>query len=251
MREASPSIEAFVSTKTSVNTQEAYRYDLVSLERHIKRELHPDLVTDEIVGPYLGQYSNRTARRHLAVINQYLIFHGRPRLTVKAPSFVVPPPVMLSREEVNNLIAASRGETKAMLLLVYSGLTVSEMLHGKLVADADAITVTGRRGKVRTVPLRAEVAAYVRKFPPPYDLTRNGFLRRFTKLAPPGATIDSMRHSFALHMAEAGAPAEVLTQIMDKHVHYTKPYFHAARDKASKLWKARATLLRTSPPKPS
>ena len=128
---------------------------------------------------------------------------------------------------------------RAVLLLLYgAGLRIAEALSlpGGAVPMGETITVTGKGGKQRVVPLlplvRDAVADYVAKCP--WRIEREGPLFRGAKGGPlsPGmiqkamararitlglpdsATPHALRHSFATHLLGAGADLRSLQELL-------------------------------------
>ena len=128
---------------------------------------------------------------------------------------------------------------RAVLLLMYgSGLRIAEALSltGGDVPLGDILTVTGKGGKQRVVPVlpivREAVTDYARRCP--YPLDRPGPLFRGAKGGPLGqgmvqkamararaalglpatATPHALRHSFATHLLGAGADLRSLQELL-------------------------------------
>jgi len=129
----------------------------------------------------------------------------------------------------------------AVLALLYGcGLRISEALGLKRCdfaeGRADALTVTGKGGKQRMVPLLPQVAALIADYVArcPYDLPTDGILfvgakggalsPRIMQLAmarmrgalglPESATPHALRHSFATHLLARGGDLRAIQELL-------------------------------------
>ncbi len=164
-----------------------------------------------------------------------------PRVKKGLPRPITPDDVTNMADTVEAL--ASDGwigaRDRAVLLLMYgAGLRIAEALSlkGSDLPLGDTLTVTGKGGKQRVVPLipivRDAVADYARQCP--WPLPRSGALFRGAKGGPLGqgmvqkamanarkalglpdsATPHALRHSFATHLLGAGADLRSLQELL-------------------------------------
>ena len=219
--------------------------------------------------------SPATAARRRAAVRQFYRFvlgegwrDDDPSRRVEAPRQGRPLPKVLSRQEVDGLIAAAAARdgaqglrVAAMVELIYaSGLRVSELTSlplSALAPDPAYVIVKGKGGKERLAPLnlaaRSAVKAYleVRKTFLPKGDAANPWLfpsrgkarrltpRRFAQLldeAARDAGIDParvsphvLRHAFATHLLEGGADLRVVQTLLGHaDIATTQIYSHVA-----------------------
>ena len=164
-----------------------------------------------------------------------------PRIKKGLPRPVTPDEAINIADGVGTLAAEGwiGARDRAVLLLMYgSGLRIAEALSltGGDVPLGDILTVTGKGGKQRVVPVlpivREAVADYARRCP--YPLDRTGPLFRGAKGGPLGqgmvqkamargraalglpatAPPHALRHSFATHLLGAGADLRSLQELL-------------------------------------
>jgi integrase/recombinase XerD len=262
----------------SVNTLAAYERDLADAQGFLAARGGLMGAEADAVEAYFADLAARglsaaTASRRRSALRQFYRFclgegwrKDDPSRRIDAPKKGRPLPKVLSREEVERLIAAAgardgaQGVRLACLIeLTYaSGLRVSELLSLKLDAlarDPAFLVVKGKGGKERLAPLNAEARAAVKTY---LDL-RPGFLpkgdaanpwlfpsrgaggrltrRRLGQLideAAVAAGIDPervsphvLRHAFATHLLEGGADLRVVQTLLGhSDVSTTQIYTH-------------------------
>lgn len=280
----------------SLNTEAAYAADLRNLFAFIARRKQGPLTVDaEALRAYLKSLdyvgmTPRTVARRLSVIRQFFRFllaermrEDDPSSTLDSPKLGRPLPKVLSREEVDRLIEATRskggadgGRMATLLEILYAtGLRVSELVTLPLSAverDPTVLVVRGKGAKERLVPLsdpaRLAIAAWlhvrdgaleegeVSRFLFP-SRGRTGHLtrQRFAQLlkeAALAANIDParvsphvLRHAFASHLLEGGADLRSV-QLMLGHadIATTQIYTHVLDDKLRKLVQEKHPLTR-------
>lgn len=237
--------------------------------------------------------SPATASRRRAAVRQFYRFvlgegwrADDPSRRVDAPKRGRPLPKVLSRGEVDSIIAAASAKDGAQGLrigcvveLIYaSGLRISELTALPLAAlarDPAYLMVTGKGGKDRLAPLndaaRKAVKAYleVRKvFLPKGDLANPWLFpsrgkagrmtpRRFAQLldeAAADAGIDParvsphvLRHAFATHLLEGGADLRVVQKLLGHaDIATTQIYTHVAGDRLAQVVASKHPLSRKS-----
>lgn len=243
--------------------------------------------TAEDVEAYFAELGARglspaTAARRRASVRQFYRFvlgegwrEDDPSRRVEAPRKGRPLPKVLSREEVDRLIAAAGARDggegvrlACMVELIYaSGLRISELTALPLAAlarDPAYLIVTGKGGKDRLAPLNAQARAAVKAwlevrkdFLPKGDKAnpwlfpsrgKAGRLtpRRFAQLldeAAADAGIDParvsphvLRHAFATHLLEGGADLRVVQKLLGHaDIATTQIYTHVASDRLTEV----------------
>ncbi len=272
-----------VERAAAKNTLTAYSKDLLDAQGFLAgrgRDLSDASAED--VEAYFADLAERgaspaTAARRRASVRQFYRFvltetwrSDDPSRRVDAPKKGRPLPKVLSRDEVDRLIAAAGARDggqglrlACMVELIYaSGLRVSELTGLPLAAlarDPAYLIVKGKGGKERLAPLneaaRTAVKAYLearKGFLPKGDLAnpwlfpsrgKGGRLtpRRFAQLldeAAADAGIDParvsphvLRHAFATHLLEGGADLRVVQKLLGHaDIATTQIYTHVASD---------------------
>jgi integrase/recombinase XerD len=235
--------------------------------------------------------SPATAARRRAAVRQFYRFvlgegwrADDPSRRVEAPKKGRSLPKVLSREEVDRLIAAAGARDGAqglrlacMVELAYaSGLRISELTGLTLAAlarDPAYLIVKGKGGKERLAPLNDAARAAVRA----YLNAREGFLpkgqkanpwlfpsrgkggrltpRRFAQMldeAAADAGIDParvsphvLRHAFATHLLEGGADLRVVQTLLGHaDIGTTQIYTHVAGERLAEVVATKHPLAR-------
>jgi integrase/recombinase XerC len=215
--------------------------------------------------------TNRSTARELSAIRSFLRFAlgddavipalKGPRVPRSLPRPIDPDAVMaLAGDVAESAVKGWIGARDwALLLLLYGcGLRVSEAtgLMGDVLPFGETLRVTGKRGKMRQVPLLANVAhaitAYLDlcPYPPAKDQplfrgSRGGplspaLIRRVVQGArgrlglPEKTTPHALRHSFATHLLAGGADLRSLQELLG-HASLSSTQIYTAVDTAMLL----------------
>jgi integrase/recombinase XerD len=277
------------------NTLTAYGKDLVDAAAFLRaRGRDLGTATAEDIEAYFANMgaiglSPATASRRRAAVRQFYRFvlgegwrTDDPSRRVEAPKKGRPLPKVLSRDEVERLIAAAAARDGAqglrlacLIEITYaSGLRVSELLNLPLTAlarDPAFLMVRGKGGKERLAPLndaaRTAVKAWLtvrEQFVPKGDGTnpwlfpsrgKGGRLtaRRFSQLleeAAIAAGIDRekvsphvLRHAFATHLLEGGADLRIVQTLLGHaDIATTQIYTHVAGDRLAEVVRSKHPL---------
>ncbi|HEY1929649.1 MAG TPA: site-specific tyrosine recombinase XerD [Caulobacteraceae bacterium] len=222
--------------------------------------------------------SASTAARRRSALRQFYRFvldegwrEGDPTRRVESPRRGRPLPKILSRSEVERLIAAGGARDgaegarlSAMIELVYaSGFRVSELValpFAPFLKDPDHLIIRGKGGKDRIAPLsraaRHAVGAYLplRAAHLPKGMKSSPWLfpssgrsgrltaRRFAQLLeraaiyagidPTRVSPHVLRHAFATHLLEGGADLRVVQTLLGhSDIATTQIYTHVTQDR--------------------
>ena len=286
-----------VERASARNTLTAYGKDLVDAAAFLKtrgRDL-ASASTEDVEAYFAAMgaagLSPATAARRRAAVRQFYRFvlgegwrPDDPSRRVEAPKQGRPLPRVLSRDEVERLLAAAVAKDGAqglrlacLIEMTYaSGLRVSELLALPLTAlarDPAFLMVKGKGGKERLAPLndaaRTAVKAWLevrKQFIPKGDAAnpwlfpsrgKGGRLtaRRFSQLleeAAAGAGIDParvsphvLRHAFATHLLEGGADLRIVQTLLGHaDIATTQIYTHVAGERLAEVVRTKHPLSR-------
>jgi site-specific recombinase XerD len=185
-------------------------------------------------------------------------------------------PVVLSAEEVNNILQHVYNPTYRMCLtLIYScGLRISEGVNLK-VTDIDSkrmmVKVIGKGNKMRYVPLAHDLLEPLRQywrshhnqdvlFPgdwskipdsKPKPISTRSISRAFksalslAKITKP-ATVHTLRHSYATHLLEHGVDSRIIQIILGhKNINSTAIYTHLTANLTRKFHSTLDQMIKT------
>ena len=212
-----------------------------------------------------GGLGNASAARELSAVRAFLAFAGAdpprlrgPRVKRGLPRPIAPGEVMALAGAVAEDAAApwlSARDWAVLLLLYGAGLRIGEAcaLPARVLPLGATLSVTGKRGKTRIVPLlpqvRAAMEAYAALSPWPAagdaPLFRGakggplsaGVVRRAVQAARGGlglgerTTPHALRHSFATHLLGRGADLRALQELLG-HASLSSTQIYTAVDAA-------------------
>ncbi|HRO33304.1 MAG TPA: tyrosine recombinase [Brevundimonas sp.] len=293
-----PQIEAFlemmaVERDASPHTLAAYGRDLADAEAGTGGLMTADA---EGVEAWFADLSRRglsaaTAARRRSAVRQFYRFAlsegwraDDPTRRLDAPKQGRPLPKVLSRDEIDRLLAAAATHEGAagprllalMELSYASGLRVSELLALKVEAvrrDPAFLIVRGKGGKERLAPLNTAARTAVQAWLAVRDAGKkpeapdspwlfpssgaSGHLtpRRFAQLLdqaaiqagiePSRVSPHVLRHAFATHLLEGGADLRVVQTLLGHaDIATTQIYTHVATDRLSEVVRSNHPLAR-------
>ena len=286
-------IDAFLKMMSAergaaVNTIEAYAHDLDDYAGFLagRRKDVLSAARDDVTA-YLARLGEEglaasSAARRLSALRQFHRFlcvdglrPDDPTRIVRSPRAARPLPKVLSIAEVDRLLTAAEAEANAeasparqaaalrlyvLLELLYAtGLRVSELVglrRSAVMRDASFLTVAGKGGKERVVPVndraRDAVKAYLATleagpwlFPAAGatgHLTRQVFARELKGLAGRAGIASArvaphvLRHAFASHLLAGGADLRVVQTLLGHaDISTTQIYTHVLDEKLRTL----------------
>jgi integrase/recombinase XerD len=298
-------VEAFLEMMAAergaaANTLRAYELDLADASGYLAargRSL-ADAGPEDIEAYFAamgarGLAPATAARRRSAARQFYRFVLGEawrgddPTRRLEAPKAGRPLPKILTRQDVDRLIAAAAARDgaagarlAAMVEILYaSGLRVSELVALPLAAvarDPAYVIVKGKGGKERLAPLNGAARAAIKT----YLAVRQGFLvkgardnpwlfpsrgeqgrlttRRFAQMldeTAAAAGIDParisphvLRHAFATHLLEGGADLRVVQTLLGHaDIATTQIYTHVTQDRLREVVESKHPLSRRRP----
>jgi len=296
-----PQIEAFlemmaVERDASPHTLSAYGRDLADAEMALSDAGGLMKADAEAVEAWFADLSRRglsaaTAARRRSSARQFYRFAlaegwrtDDPSRRLDAPKQGRPLPKVLSRVEIDALLAASAARDAAaglrlvaLVEMAYaSGLRVSELLGLKVDAvrrDPAYLIVRGKGGKERLAPLNAAAREAIKAWLTARDAKRKpaapdspwlfpssgrtGHLtpRRFAQLLDEAALVAGidparvsphvLRHAFATHLLEGGADLRVVQTLLGHaDIATTQIYTHVATDRLAQVVQQNHPLAR-------
>jgi integrase/recombinase XerD len=247
----------------SGRTREAYAADLLSFDTYLARHgitSANDVTRDNIVDYLMDErergLSVNSISRRLVAIKVYFAFLQREGLlgrnvteVMESPRLWKVLPGMLSRSEVERLLAAPQGESvyairdRAILELLYStGMRVSELCELKqddVHFDEMYVRCVGKGNKVRVIPFGDRalemMEVYLAKSRPVLEkagiskylfLTYRGkkfsrkglwyIVKDYARRVSISKSVSphTLRHSFASHLLANGAPLRVIQEML-------------------------------------
>lgn len=286
-------VEAFlrvlkVERGVSKNTADSYRRDLVAFERFLARsavisaEASIGSVRSFMASMSVAGIAPTTMSRRLSALRQYFSFliaeeirSDDPSESIESPRRGRPLPKVLAENDVETLLSEAHScpgpsglRLAALVELLYAtGLRVSELVGlpvGALARDRSVVTVRGKGGKERIIPLslpaREAIQAweevrpvFLKKDPNSFwlfpskrakegHLTRGMFARQLKELAikagiPPSAVSPHiLRHAFATHLLAHDADLRSVQQMLGhSDISTTQIYTHVLDERLKSL----------------
>jgi integrase/recombinase XerD len=262
----------------SANTLEAYAHDLGEFLKHLGANARGELLAAQQIADFLCELSRRgvgarSQARYLSALRglcRYLRTEGHltsdPTELVDAPTKRARLPVVLTRDEIDRLLAAPDPEEanglrdRAMLYTMYaSGLRVSELVglrRADVLLDRGLVRARGKGEKQRLVPLGEAAIVWIERYlaevrgrwadaseprlfvtEAGHGMTRQAFwknLRRYTLVAGIVKPVSphKLRHSFATHLLEGGADLRAVQSMLGHaDISTTQVYTHVMTDR--------------------
>jgi len=281
------------------NTIESYLRDLTHVREFVTGEgvdlvrAQPAHLNDYLDGLTAGGFSAATLSRRRSALRQFYKFlyaegvrNDDPSAVIDAPKKTRNLPNTLSEKEVQKLLDAAAGREgpdgrrmHCLLEILYaSGLRVSELVSlpfGAALGDARFLTVKGKGGRERMVPLgvaaQKSIEAYRphrKRFLPKKGsgqaqadrflfpsrgksghLTRHRFGQLLKELAveaglsPSALSPHTLRHAFASHLLSHGADLRSVQQMLGHaDISTTQIYTHVLEERLKSLVERRHPL---------
>ena len=277
-----------VERGASPKTVESYRSDLTMFEKFVaKRGEETSKTSTETVRGFMASMGNvgmapTTMSRRLSALRQFFAFlvaegirNDDPTASVESPRRGRPLPKVLSEADVGKLLACARAvkgprgvRLVALVELLYAtGLRVSELVGlpvGALARDRSVVTVRGKGGKERMVPLSLPAQEAIEAWLPvrpqfmandknsPWlfpsksakegHLTRGMFALQLKELAvDAGLSVSAvsphvLRHAFASHLLAHDADLRSVQQMLGHaDISTTQIYTHVLDERLKSL----------------
>ncbi|UVI40831.1 tyrosine recombinase [Qipengyuania spongiae] len=267
------------------NTLDAYRRDLGQADEIVgglARASREDL---SILPRAWAELAPATIARKISALRQFYAFMADEGLREDDPSSALPRPALrrplpkiLSHEEIEQLFARCEAEATADRPLALRQLALLELLYGsglratELVSlpvnavprDAPFLTVTGKGGQARMVPISQRAAKAIARWmavrPPEsrflfpsgkahlsrirlYQILKELAVR--TDLPPEKVSPHVLRHAFATHLLEGGADLRALQTLLGHaDIATTQIYTHVDAARLVRLVNERHPLAR-------
>lgn len=296
---ASDTVEEFLSMLAvergaARNTLEAYRRDLASAEEAVGDLVKADAEDLASLGAVWSGLAASSLSRRCSALRQFYGFlvdegirEDDPSPALPRPRSRRPLPRLLSHEEVEQFLSQAENEAAtdkpeavrllALLELLYgSGLRATELVSLPLSAvprDAPFLTVTGKGGQQRMVPLSGRAGMALSRWLPlrsansKYLFPSSGKLGHLTRVrlfqllrelavragvAPERVSPHVLRHAFATHLLEGGADLRILQTLLGHaDIATTQIYTHVDSARLVELVNARHPLAQGSRKRPS
>ncbi len=244
----------------SIKTTRVYLYHNLRFLRFIQKE--PLQITEEDIKTYLANQLDTHSKSSVALIKSALGFYYVNILKKNIVDFKTPKqekklPIVLSKEEVKNLInAALTSKSQLIIKMLYSsGLRLSECLNLKIndleLKEKIGWVRNGKGGKDRIFILADEfindLSRYLNYHSGPYvfsgdkELTPRNVQKIIKRAAlKAGITKDvsphKLRHSFATHLLDSGTDVRVIQELLGhSNLQTTQIYTKVSLEKIKKV----------------
>ncbi len=271
----------------SDNTIDAYLSDLYQYEAFLHEYENIDdvtMITREDISKYIQSLkrkdlSKSSITRKVIAIKEFHKYLKKENITKDDPSKLIdtpkhdkPLPVVLSIDEVNNMISSIDGKepldlrNRAMMELLYAcGLRISELLSLRL-RDIHFmekyLDVIGKGDKERQVPIGEMALSALRSYIETArgeliknnksdlvffnykgeEMSRQGFFKYIKKLAKECGiekeiSPHTIRHSFATHLLEGGTDLRIVQELLGhEDISTTQIYTHLDKSKIKDMY---------------
>lgn len=273
-------VDGFVQSLTAAApaTVAAYRRDLDGFVDWAGRASidGPEQVDRKTLRRYLAhlgtrRFAKRSIARKASALRRYFAWLARtgalpsdPSAGLSAPTGEGRLPRVLKADELTALLDEPparidddppevRWRDDAVLELLYgSGLRVSELCGlrpGDVDLRAATVTVWGKGGKQRQVPITPAAADALRALAPTSDavfvngrgkrLTPRDVRRIIDRRAPSPTHPHALRHTFATHLLDGGADLRVVQELLGHaDLATTQRYTHVSRERLRSVYEA-------------
>jgi len=268
-----------VTKRLAQNTITSYNLDLTEYIEFLEKNYQlrdPNRIEKQQIRNFVGRLKRKnnsasSVSRKLSAIRSFHKFMLLEKLVdenislgISLPKKEKKLPVVLSIEEVDTLIEATRGDkplnlrNRAMLELLYGGgLRITELLDLRLSdlhINMGFVDVIGKGNKARIVPIGEEAAfalteyitkgrTHLKKIPGDIlfvnskgsEISRVGFYKTLKKLAEKAGiskeiSPHTLRHSFASHLLENGVDLRMVQELLGhEDISTTQIYTHISR----------------------
>lgn len=269
----------------SAHTVTAYKNDLQQFESFLSffhpditlKEINRHIIRDWIVDMVDDDLSTRSISRRISALNaffSYLMRNGvltvNPAANIKKPKQAKDVISVLTVKDIEKLFALDFPNTyeghrdRLMLDLLYSGgLRRDEVINLKLEdVSANSLRVTGKRSKVRMVPIRKQLVKDIEDFVNQWRSQVSDMSSKYLLLTSSGkkcypklvyntaiyyislvSTVDYkgphiLRHSMATHLLDKGADLNAIKEILGhSSLSATQVYTHMSVEKLKSVYK--------------
>jgi site-specific recombinase XerD len=215
----------------------------------VKDFLHYSIETKKVSVSFINQVISA-----VKILQQDVLGKSWESIRIKRPRGIKKLPVVLSKEEIKSIIETTRNlKHRAILAVIYSaGLRISELASLKpsdIDSDRKQIRILGKGNKYRYTLLSDNTLDMLRLYWPAYrpkqylfegqkkgdPISRSTIQVIFRKACKKtgiskGATVHSLRHSFATHLLESGTNLKLIQMLLGhSSLRTTSIYLHVTK----------------------